>query len=106
MWPTSQIVPLDSTPTFHCVVIGNFINTDVRWFVDGLFHETAPIEARGIDADTEEDPVAGTLNSTLTIPATTVNNMTNITCSIFLVDDSSEVTLLIQGKQTCTITSH
>ena len=98
MSPTSQIVPLDSAATFHCVVIGNGLNTVLQWLIDGHLDASTPFEARGIDADTEEDPVAGTLNSTLTIPATTVNNMTTITCRIFLVDDSSDVTLLIQGK--------
>ena len=106
MSPTSQIASLNSAATFHCVVTGNFVNTVLQWFVDGLNHENTHIVERGINANTDEDPVAGTLNSTLTIPATLMNNMTSITCRIFLVDESPEVTLLIQGKQTCTITSH
>ena len=97
MCPTSQIVPLDSAATFHCVVIGNELNTVLQWLIDGDRDTSTPIVERGINVNTDEDPVAGTLNSTLTIPATLMNNMSSITCRIFLVDESPEVTLLIQG---------
>ena len=100
--PTSQIVPLDSAATFHCVVIGNELNTVLQWLIDGLLDSSTPIVGRGINAITDVDLVTGTVNSTLMIPATLMNNMTSITCRVIAldvlsVDESPEVTLLIQG---------
>ena len=61
---------------FHCAGTG----TDLVWVVDGLQTEHPYILARGIT--TELVKSSGTVQSNLTVPATSVNNGTTVRCSV------------------------
>ena len=58
---------------FHCAGTGNYL----VWEVDGLQSDHANISSRGITAST-----TGTVQSILTVPATSVNNGTTVRCAI------------------------
>ena len=58
---------------FHCAGTGNYL----VWIVDGLASNHVNILARGITSDTTTS--AGTVQSNLTVPATSVNNGTYCT---------------------------
>ena len=58
---------------FHCAGTGNYL----VWEVDGLQTDHSNISARGITSDT-----SGTVQSTLTVPATSENNGTTVRCAI------------------------
>ena len=99
--PTSRVAALNSTATYHCVVSGYTQYTYVYWRIDGLQHSNPAVEARGILVITNPDAIAGTRNSTLTVPGTLENNETVILCVVVGnngLEESPEVTLLIQGK--------
>ena len=61
---------------FHCAGTGNYL----VWEVDGLQTDHPDILARGITAATNTS--SGTVQSTLTVPATSVNNGTTVQCAI------------------------
>ena len=61
---------------FHCAGTGNYL----VWEVDGLQTDHPDILARGITAATNTS--SGTVQSTLTVPATSVNNGTTVRCAI------------------------
>ena len=63
---------------FHCNGSGNV----VAWIVDGLYSTEAPIKQRGIFA-VSSSSTSGTVQSTLTVPATLVNNGTTVQCVIY-----------------------
>ena len=59
---------------FHCAGTGNYL----VWEVDGLALNDPDILARGISDVTS----SGTVQSNLTVPATSVNNGTTVRCAI------------------------
>ena len=61
---------------FHCAGTGNYL----VWVVDGLAPDHPDILARGITTVTL--PSSGTVQSTLTVPATSENNGTTVRCAI------------------------
>ena len=61
---------------FHCAGTGNHL----VWEVDGLVPDHPDILARGITSVTL--PSSGTVQSNLTVPATSVNNGTTVRCSV------------------------
>ena len=62
----------------HCAGTGNYL----LWEVDGLVSFYVNISIRGITADTTTS--AGTVQSNLTVPATSENNGTTVQCVIGL----------------------
>ena len=80
---------------FHC----NGSGTVLVWEVDGLPNNDQSIENRGITDNTVSS--SGTVQSTLTVPATTENNGTTVRCfigsslfSLTIVGNSSTLTVL------------
>ena len=63
---------------FHC----NGSGIVLAWIVDGLYSTEAPIKQRGISAVSSSSS-SGTVQSTLTVPATLVNNGTTVQCVIY-----------------------
>ena len=61
---------------FHCAGTGNYL----VWEVDGLQDGHVNISARGITSDSTTS--SGTVQSTLTVPATSENNGTTVRCAI------------------------
>ena len=61
---------------FHCAGTGNYL----VWEVDGLQTDHSSISARGITSDMTT--TSGTVQSTLTVPATSENNGTTVRCAI------------------------
>ena len=61
---------------FHCAGTGNYLT----WEVDGLQADNTNIAARGITAATNTS--SDTVQSTLTVPATSVNNGTTVRCGV------------------------
>ena len=61
---------------FHCAGTGNYL----VWDVDGLASDHPDILARGITTVTL--PSSGTVQSNLTVPATSVNNGTTVRCVV------------------------
>ena len=64
---------------FHCAGTGNYL----VWIVDGLSLNHVNISSRGITASTMSS--SGTVQSTLTVPATSVNNGTTVQCGVSLL---------------------
>ena len=75
--PVSVSVLVGENALFHCNGSGNVL----AWIVDGLYLTEAPIKQRGIS--TVSSSSSGTLQSTLTVPATLVNNGTTVQCVIY-----------------------
>ena len=64
---------------FHCAGTGNYL----LWDVDGLqIIGNSDIMSRGIFEHTIQS--SGTVHSTLTVPATSVNNGTTVRCSVIV----------------------
>ena len=61
---------------FHCAGTGNYL----VWEVDGLALDYPDILARGVTSVTL--PSSGTVQSNLTVPASSVNNGTTVRCAI------------------------
>ena len=76
MGPVSVTVFVGTNAQFHCAGTGNHL----VWNVDGLQAEHPDILARGITAVTL--PSSGTVQSNLTVPATSENNGTTVRCAI------------------------
>ena len=74
--PVSVTVLVGTNTQFHCAGIGNYL----VWEVDGLVPGHPFISARGITVVTL--PSSGTVQSNLTVPATSVNNGTTVRCAI------------------------
>ena len=62
---------------FHC----NGSGAAIAWIVDGLYSTEAPIIQRGISSALWTS--SGTVQSTLTVPATLVNNGTTVQCVLY-----------------------
>ena len=81
---------------FHCAGSG----TVLVWEVDGLPITDQSIENRNIIDDTVSSSSSGTVQSTLTVPATLVNNGTTVRCFIgsffntAVVSNSSTLTIV------------
>ena len=74
--PVSVTVLIGTNAQFHCAGTGNYL----VWVVDGLQANHVIISARGITSDTTTS--SGTVQSTLTVLATSVNNGTTVRCAI------------------------
>ena len=75
--PKAVNATLNTTAVFHCNVTGrSFI-----WFIDGHRQDTPEALARGITVFSLRDP-DGTINSTLTIPATMDNDNITLYCEV------------------------
>ena len=74
--PVSVKVLVGTNAQFHCAGTGNLL----VWEVDGLQADHFNILARGITSDTTTS--SGTVQSNLTVPATSVNNGTTVRCAI------------------------
>ena len=78
---------------FHCNGSGIF----VIWKVDGLSHQNPSIINRGITQHTVS-PSSGTVQSTLTVPATQVNNGTTVQCVLYpgeVTSNNATLTVLL-----------
>lgn len=71
----------------------------VIWKVNGLFQDDIALDQHHLDVSTTPaDSVTGIVNSTLTLPATVVNNGSIIRCVVaYPIIESDEVSLLVQG---------
>ena len=74
--PVSVTALVGTNAQFHCAGTGNYL----VWEVDGLQADHPDILARGITTVTL--PSSGTVQSNLTVPATSVNNGTTVRCAI------------------------
>ena len=77
---------------FHCSGSG----ITIVWTVDGILATDPTIEERGITPDIITS--SGTVQSTLTVPATLVNNGTTVQCRLISINgmiDSNNATLTI-----------
>ena len=74
--PVSVTAPVGTSAQFHCAGTG----THLVWEVDGLQDDNLGIKARGITAVTR--PSSGTVQSNLTVPATSENNGTTVRCGV------------------------
>ena len=72
----SVLVGIDGQ--FHCAGTGIVIT----WQVDELASSNPVIYSRGITSD-DVSSSSGTVQSTLTVPATSVNNGTTVRCRLF-----------------------
>ena len=84
---------------FHCTGSG----FTVLWRVDGLLATDTNITDRRITEDTVTSP-SGTVQSTLTVPATSVNNGTTVQCRVFSLSGSvtsNNATLTILPGELC-----
>ena len=74
--PVSVTALVGTNAQFHCAGTGNYL----VWEVDGLLDGHLVISARGISTVTLSS--SGTVQSNLTVPATSVNNGTTVQCAI------------------------
>ena len=83
---------------FHC----NGSGVAVIWTVDGLYSTDISIIDRGITQHTISS--SGTVQSTLTVPATLVNNGTTVQCVIYPGEvTSNNATLTVLPGELCSI---
>ena len=75
--PVSVSALVGENALFHC----NGSGLTVLWIVDGLQENQSSISQRGISSVLI--PSSGTVQSTLTVPATLVNNGTTVQCVIY-----------------------
>ena len=83
--PVSVTALIGTNAKFHCAGTGNYL----VWEVDGLQAEHVNISARGITASTMSS--SGTVQSNLTVPATSVNNGTTVRCAITSLFSTSAI---------------
>ena len=91
--PVSVSALVGENALFHCNGSGFFIS----WIVDELPHDDPDIVARGISDNTVS--LSGTVQSTLTVPATPVNNGTTVQCRVlslsgFAISNNATLTVL------------
>ena len=93
----SLIALIGTNAQFHCAGTGNYL----VWVVNGLQTEHPDIVARGITTELVQS--SGTVHSTLTVPATSVNNGTTVRCRVIAglggtpaVSDQANLTV-VQG---------
>ena len=87
---------LNTTAIFHCIAIGR----SLLWVVDG--HGGNTLQAMGRGVEVTDNREVGTINSTLTIPATMDNDNITLSCAVAVdgIDSSPEVLLRVQGMYT------
>ena len=100
----SVTAPIGTDAQFHCAGTGNYL----VWVVDGLQTEHPDIVARGITAELVKS--SGKIQSNLTVPATSVNNGTNVRCSVRVgfggiqaLSDQANLTVLQGGGNHCAL---
>ena len=71
---TAQLIGTNAQ--FHCAGTGKYL----VWEVDGLQADHSNISARGITSDMTTS--SGSVQSSLTVPATSVNDRTTVRCAI------------------------
>ena len=91
--PVSLTALVGTNAQFHCAGTGNYL----VWEVDGLVFDHPNILARGITTVTL--PSSGTVQSNLTVPATSENNGTTVRCVV----QSLSSTPVISSNATLTI---
>ena len=74
--PVSVTALVGTNAQFHCAGTGNYL----LWEVDGLSPYHPDILVRGITIVTVQS--SGTVQSNLTVPATSMNNDTTVRCAI------------------------
>ena len=74
--PVSVTALISTNAQFHCAGTGTYL----VWEVDGLAPDHPDILARGITTVTL--PSSGTVQSNLTVPATSENNGTTVRCVV------------------------
>ena len=74
--PVSVTALIATDAQFHCAGTGNYL----VWVVDGLQADHSSISSRGVTSDTTTS--SGTVQTTLTVPATSENNGTTVQYSI------------------------
>ena len=83
---------------FHCN--GSGVIVHVEWIVDELSATDISITARGITRHTVSS--SGTVQSTLTVPATSVNNGTTVQCVLYPGSvTSNNATLTVLPGELC-----
>ena len=83
---------------FHCNGSGH----NVGWIVDGLLGTDISIVERGITKHTVSSSSSGTVQSTLTVPATSVNNGTTVYCIVYpALVTSNNATLTVLPGELC-----
>ena len=90
--PVSVTVMVGANAQFHCAGTGVVIT----WEVDGLISSNPVISSRGIASVLSSS--SGTVQSTLTVPATSVNNGTTVRCRLF-----SSSTSIFSNNSTLTV---
>ena len=73
----SVSVLIGTNAQFHCAGTGLIIS----WEVDGLISSNPNVTSRGITSDDVSS--SGTVQSTLTVPGTSVNNGTTVRCRLY-----------------------
>ena len=84
---------------FHC----NGSGFTIAWIVDGSLATDSVISDRGITPDTPTTS-SGTVMSTLTVPATLVNNGTTVQCVIYpgeVTSNNATLTVLPISGELC-----
>ena len=79
----SVSVLVGTNAQFHCAGTGIIIT----WEVDGLVSSSLDITSRGITSDVSSS--SGTVQSALTVPATSVNNGTIVQCRLYSLSGSA-----------------
>ena len=69
--------PVGVNALFHCSGSGQ---TTIAWRVDGSLATDSGIMDQGVSANIVASTSSGTVQSTLTVPATSVNNGTTVQC--------------------------
>ena len=92
--PVSVSALVGENALFHC----NGSGLTVLWIVDGSLATDSIIVDRGITPDTPMTS-SGTVQSTLTVPATLVNNGTTVQCRVvslsgFAISNNATLTVL------------
>ena len=90
--PVSVSALVGENALFHC----NGSGLTVLWIVDGSLATDANIVDRGITPDTPKTS-SGTVQSTLTVPATSVNNGTTVQCILYpgsVISNNATLTVL------------
>ena len=98
--PVSVIAPVGENALFHC----NGSGFTIAWIVDGISHNDPTIVAQGI-SDITVSTSSGTIQSTLTVPAISVNNGIVIECRVISfvngVAISNNATLTVLPGELC-----
>ena len=94
--PVSVSALVGENALFHC----NGSGITVLWIVDGLYGLNSIIVDRGITKHTVSS--SGTVQSTLTVPATSVNNGTTVQCVLYPGSvTSNNATLTVLPGELC-----